>query len=277
MKDNSFSLALTSDVYRLRKLKSVWISLIIMFVLTFLSFAAYWIGIRIVNATPPEQAPEIGATVHFLNAFATSMLFGASSTANVELFIAIVACIFIGKDFSCGYIALTTARGTKRVNTYFSKWLSLVCLLIVYMCFALLLSGIFFAISGSPGGFTGANFATLMRNFALQLLAGIASVSIFVMINFLCRSTGTSIATSIALYLLLNIIVSVITTILSIDNSDGNNLDWTIFLPMQQTSIATSADKLSTAEVVAATVMPIVYTAIATLIGYFTFEKRDIK
>lgn len=277
MKDNSFSLALTSDVYRLRKLKSVWISLIVMFVMLFLSFAAYWIGIKIIENTPPEQMPEIDSTKAFLTSFVSSMLFGSSSTANVELFIAIVACIFIGKDFSSGYIALTTARGTKRSDTYFSKWFTMICLLVIYMCFSLLISGIFFAISGSPGGFTNANFATLMRNFALQLLAGIASVSIFVTINFLCRSTGTSIATSVALYLLLGIVVSIITTVIGINNPDGKKIDWTIFLPMQQMSIAASASKLSTAQIVAATVMPVVYTVIATLIGYFTFEKRDIK
>lgn len=36
MNNNSFSLAFTSDVYRMRKLKSVWVSLIIMFLAIFL-------------------------------------------------------------------------------------------------------------------------------------------------------------------------------------------------------------------------------------------------
>lgn len=35
MNNNSFSLAFTSDVYRMRKLKSVWVSLIIMFLAIF--------------------------------------------------------------------------------------------------------------------------------------------------------------------------------------------------------------------------------------------------
>ncbi len=276
MNNNSFTLTLTSDFYRLKKLKSVWISLIIMFALIFFTFAIYWIGIKVIEGQAGD-APEMDGTMQFMNSLIVNLLYGSSSIANVELFIAIVACIFIGKDFSCGYIALTTARGAKRVSTYFSKWLSLVCLFVVYVCFALLVSGIFYAISGSPGEFTSANFGTLMRNFALQILAGIASVSLFVMINFLCRSSGTSIATSIAAYLLLRIIVSVIETVLSISDAGGTKLDWTIFLPLQQMNISASADKLSTAQIVAATVMPVVYTAASTLIGYFTFEKRDIK
>ncbi len=276
MNNNSFALTLTSDFYRLKKLKSVWISFIVMFTLIFVTFAIYWIGIKVVEGQAAD-APEMDGTMQFMNSLIINLLYGSSSIANVELFIAIVACIFIGKDFSCGYIALTTARGTKRANTYFSKWLSLVCLFVLYVCFALLVSGIFYAISGSPGGFTSAKFGMLMRNFALQILAGIASVSLFVMINFLCRSSGTSIATSIAAYLLLRIIVSVIETVLSISDAGGTKLDWTIFLPLQQMNISASADKLSTAQIVAATVMPVVYTAASTLIGYFTFEKRDIK
>lgn len=277
MNNNSFSLALTSDVYRMRKLKSVWVSLIIIFLAIFLTFAVYWIGIKIIENTPPEQAPEIDSTLQFMDSLIINMLYGSSSIASIEFLIAIVACIFIGKDFSCGYIALTTARGTKRVNTYFSKWLSMVCLFFFYMCFALLVSGIFYAISGSPGGFTSAKFGILMRNFALQFIAGVASVSIFVMVNFLCRSTGTSIATCIAAYLLLSVVVSVISTVIATSDVSGNKLDWTIFLPLQQMGIATTAGKLTKAQIVAATVMPVVYTAISTLIGYFTFEKRDIK
>ncbi len=276
MNNNSFALTLTSDFYRLKKLKSVWISLIVMFALIFFTFAIYWIGIKVVEGQAGD-APEMDGTMQFMNSLIINLLYGSSSIANVELFIAIVACIFIGKDFSCGYIALTTARGTKRVNTYFSKWLSLICLFVLYVCFALLVSGIFYAISGSPGGFTSEKFGILMRNFSLQLLAGVASVSLFVMINFLCRSSGTSIATSIAAYLLLRIIVSVIETVLSISDVGGTKTDWTIFLPLQQMNISASADKLSTAQIVAATVMPVVYTAVSTLIGFFTFEKRDIK
>lgn len=277
MNNNSFSLALTSDVYRMRKLKSVWVSLIIIFLAIFLTFAVYWIGIKIIESTPPEQAPEIDSTLQFMDSLIINMLYGSSSIACIEFLIAIVACIFIGKDFSCGYIALTTARGTKRVNTYFSKWLSMVCLFFFYMCFALLISGIFYAISGSPGGFTSAKFGILMRNFALQFLAGVASVSIFVMVNFLCRSTGTSIATCIAAYLLLSVLVSVISTVIATSDVSGTKLDWTIFLPLQQMGIATTAGKLTKAQIVAATVMPVVYTVTSTLIGYFTFEKRDIK
>ena len=51
MNNNSFSLAFTSDVYRMRKLKSVWVSLIIIFLAIFLTFAVYWIGMKIIENT----------------------------------------------------------------------------------------------------------------------------------------------------------------------------------------------------------------------------------
>lgn len=42
-------------------------------------------------------------------------------------------------------------------------------------------------------------------------------------------------------------------------------------------AIASTVGKLTKAQTVAVTVMPIAYTVISTLIGYFTFAKRDIK
>ena len=145
MNNNSFSLAFTSDVYRMRKLKSVWVSLIIMFLAIFLTFAVYWIGMKIIENTPPEQAPDADGTMQVFDLLIVNLLYGSSSIACIEFLIAIVACIFIGKDFSNGYVALTTARGAKRADTYFSKWLSMVCLFFFYMCFALVVSGIFYA------------------------------------------------------------------------------------------------------------------------------------
>ena len=90
-------MTLNGDVYRLKKLKSVWISLIIMFTLIFLTFAIYWIGIKIIENQTPEQAPDMDDTIQFMDSLIANLLYGSSSVANVELFIAIVACIFIGK------------------------------------------------------------------------------------------------------------------------------------------------------------------------------------
>lgn len=274
MNKNNMICALSSDFFKLRKLKSVWIALIIMFCLILISYAAYWIGVQSINSLDLSEYPEEKAEMLLtLQKLKDTLLFGSTSTASIEFLMAIIICIYIGKDFSSGSVALSTARGTKRRETYFSKWIICVCLFIAYSIFALIISGIFRTFDGESALASG-DFAMLLRNFALQLLCGIATISIFVMITFLARSSGSSLAITIGAYVLLNIVISIIATIVT---SPDANEDWTYFFPLQQMNIACTYGKFNTSQTVAVIVMPIVYTVASTLIGYFTFEKRDIK
>ncbi len=278
---NSMSNVLVSDFYKLKKLKSVWIGLIIIFCMLLLSYCVYWIGVNVVESgvidpNNPEAEAIKTETLAMLGLFRKSLLFGSTSAVSIELFVAIVACIFIGKDFSCGAVAINTARGAKRAQTYFSKWISLVTLFVAYACITLIFSGLFSAFDGRLGTFGGAEFATLIRNFALQLLCGIASVSIFTMIAFLTRSSGAALATNIGIYVVLSLVISLINIIVGINGKENTQV-WSYFMPLQQMQIATETGKLTTTQIVAVTVMPVVYSVLSTLVGYFTFEKRDIK
>ena len=268
-KTNSMSNVMLADYYKLKKLKSVWIGLIVMFLLLLLGYCAYWAGIRIVESRPinpadPEADIMKDQTIAYLGTIRTAMLFGSTSTVRIELFVAIIAT------------AIYTARGTKRAQTYFSKLFSLITLFVAYSCIMLIFSGIFSSFDGRLGTFGKAEFAMLMRNFFLQLLCGIASISIFTMIAFLTRSSGAALATNIGLYVVLGIVIGLIAMITSIDGNENSD-KWTYFLPLQQMAIASTVEKLTKVQKVAVTVMPIVYTVISTLIGYFTFAKRDIK
>lgn len=269
---NNLLCTLSSDTYKLRKLKCVWVALIIMFCLILISYVVYWISANIVNSGIIEGEFE---TEELINTMKKSLLFGSTSSASIEFLMAIIVCIFIGKDFSLGAISLSVARGTKRKDVYFSKWLTCVCLFVAYAIISLVLNGIFYAFDGE-GAFTVGDFGILMRNFALQLLCGISTVSIYVMITFLARSTGASIAITIGTYILLDIVISIIATAVTAKNPTIG-ADWTYFFPLQQSDIASTYEKLSATQLIAVIVMPIVYCAISTMIGYFTFEKRDIK
>jgi len=277
MNKNSFGRTMTSDLFKVGKLKSVWIALIIMFALILVSFATYWVMNEFVDKSDfgGEEMAKLDAQF-LLCQMKNALLYGSSSTVHIELFVAIIACIFIGKDFSGGSVAILTARGQKRAHTYFSKWLTLVCLTVAYACVALVVSGIFYAFGNNGSAFTGADFGMLMRNFALQLLCGIASVSIFVMIAFLARNTGSAIAFSVGAYVILGVIIGLVNVILSVKSNKAVD-DWSYFMPLRQMSAACTYGKMSTTQIIAATVMPVVYTVVSTLIGYFTFEKRDIR
>lgn len=275
MKNNSFACSLKSDFYRLSKLKSVWIALALIFGLTLLSFAIYWFTLNFLPEMPDMTPQEIQQ--HIVLSSGRDLLYGSSSTISLGLFIAIITCIFIGDDFSGGYVATLTARGCSRANTYFSKWLTLVILSVAYVLFGLLVSGIFYSFTTHGTVFTAQDFAYLIRNLALQILCAISTVSIFVMIAFMARSTGASIAISLVSYILVGVIAGIISVVISAKYGENHSTDWMSFLPFEQMNIACTNGELTTTQTIAVSVMPIVYTAISTIIGYFTFDKKDIK
>ena len=86
---NGTSNVLLSDLYKLKKLKSVWIALIIIFALIFFTYSAYWIGMRTVSMVDdPETQAQMLALFDELH---SSLLFATYSIGGIELFIAIVA------------------------------------------------------------------------------------------------------------------------------------------------------------------------------------------
>lgn len=292
MKNNDFALALSSDLFRLKKLKSVMIALILMFLLIFLTFALCWVGYNLTNrmavgeGTPNEDGvivDEEGYPVFtqeqkdemlfFFDDLNSQSLTASGSVASIEFFIMIIACIFIGKDFSNGTMRLLVSRGKNRTQLFFSKWLALAILVTIYSLFALVVCGILFSFKGS-GSFSAHDFGILMRCFALEWLANIASMSIFLMIAFLCRSSGSSLGVSIGLWLVMDIAVTVVTTVMQIS---GGNTDWIMFMPLQQMAVATSTAKYSATELCAAIIMPLAYIGASIGVGLSTFLKRDIK
>ncbi len=268
--------ALKSDLFKLKKHKSVWIGLAVMFGIILLVYCIYWIGMAIIGNMEPTDAEAImmkDQMLEILSPLGYASLAGFSDTCSMSLFVAIIACLFVGKDFSNGAIRVSVSRGTNRTQLYFSKWLSLAVLIVIYSVFAIIVCGIFTAFKGIGVPFTGAHFAVLVRNFALQLLCNLATMSIVLMLIFLCRSSGASLGATIGIYIAFSIIFSIASTV----GSMSGNSDWIMFMPLQQIIVASSTAKLTVAQICAVIIMPLVYGGIATAIGLCTFLKRDIK
>lgn len=269
--NNSFNNVLVSDFYKLSKHKSIIIALIVMFFLVLINWAAFWVSDKLID---PAENPD----AYLLIGTSKDYLFNTISNGNLGLFLAIIAGIFIGKEFTQGTVRNLIGRGIDRKHFYLSKLLSLTTLLFAYMCILLIVGGIFTAFKGYGEPFTGAQFGILMRSFALQFLTLISSVSIFVMLAFLCRSSGSTIGACIGFYLVISILSSVLSVVGAIDQANTQTLEAVCyFLPYGQSTIAASSKDLTTIQIVAVIVMPIVYTALSTIIGLVTFEKRDIK
>jgi len=263
---------LKADLFRLSKHKSLWIAGIIMFGLLLFAYCTCWISIAVYKA-----ADTSGDIVLFEDLFLSlgrDTLAGFSSYSMMTLLVAIITCIFVGKEFSNGTIRSLVSRGANRVQLYFSKWISLALLILVYSVCAILVCGIFTAFGGYGIEFTAKQFGLLMRAFALQTLCNISTMSLVLAVCFLCRSSGSSLGATIGTAIGINTLSSITVVVCTISESD---ISWVYFMPLQQLQLAISLEQLSTVQICATVIMPIVYGVIGTVVGVCTFAKRDIK
>ena len=261
---NSFANTLRSDLYKLGKMKSVYIAGAIMFGLILIAFVSIVVLSRFSETDSKEEIMAL---------FGSSLLFGFAKSAYIELLVTIIIGIFIGKEFSNGTIRLTVARGGNRLQIYFSKLITIAVLILGYMIGSLLVCGILTAIIGYSEPFTSLVFARLMRTFGLAFVALVGSASIYIMIAFLTRSSGAALGASIGIYILIEIVVSIITLVLE---SKGFN-DTVIYFPLQQLSQCASDQSMQIGTAMTLLFMPIAYAIIASFVGIITFLKRDIK
>ena len=276
MMHNNMTCLLKSDLFKLKKHKSVWIGMAVMFAVILLQYCVYWFALLATDeagAIAPDD--EFQFAMAAVYALGRSLLAGYSDTAMVSLLTLIITCIFIGKEFSSGWVRVTVSRGANRIKLFFSKWLSLACLILVYSVFAFLICGIFTSFKGYGIEFDGHQFGLLIRCFVLQILCNLSAMSIAMMLTFLIRSSGGSLGACIGLYIGFNLILSIVQAV-SMLNGDINS-DWIMFMPLQQTAVASALEELTTTQICAVAIMPIVYTAISMTVSLLTFIKRDIK
>lgn len=264
---------LKSDLFKLKKHKSVWIGFAVMFVIMLLAYCVYWIGGDFLDAfLNPDDVASAELKNQFSN-LSLTLLADHADTCALSLFVMIITCLFVGKDFSNGAMRLSVSRGANRVQAYFSKWITLALLTVVYSVFSLVICGIFSAFKPFTEPFTAQTFGLLMRCFFLLLICNLSTMSIVLALAFLLRSSGASIGVTVGIYIAFSIVISLISTIGNL----GADTDWVYFMPLQQNSIAGSMADYSTTEICAVAIMPLFYGVVSTVIGLLTFLKRDIK
>lgn len=265
MKTNSMYNLLASDFYKVRFLKSVIIAPFLMLLMILFNYAVFWI-----QPMFDDSLPQLTSGL--------SMLFGATGYTGMSLFIAIIAGIFIGGEFSSGTMGASVARGADRAQIYFSKWLVTAALVAFYTLASFLVCAIFSAFGPGMGSVSGADVGYLLRSVALQLLINLMGASFFVMFAFLTRSRGAAIGVSLAAYLLFRILISIFSAIALVGGADT---DWVIdaigYMPTGLLEGACMPGAYELSDLMRLIFMPIAYIGLTFAVGVPTFIKRDIK
>lgn len=215
------------------------------------------------------------------------LLFSAFSSTDWMLLAIIAVALFITIEYNSGTLKNIAARGFSRESIFFSKFIVsivealIVCLIyvLVYVvsCFA------FFEITSFDSEFT----IKLLVNYAVNILIAVAVISVIVMLAYLLRSKGSTIAISICLFLIVAPIVLQFINIFSTLNSDDSSIDAALstttdpYGDLAYYWIGTLGTKVSTAYNDGTLYVPILialaYIVVSTGIGLLVFKKRDIK
>lgn len=275
MKASDFKNLLCSDLFKIGKMKSVYIVPVFMFLLLLLNYSVLWLmGDTSAGATIPDGFTTPLYTGRY-------MLMSAGANINITLFIGILCGIFIGGEFRDGTIKIAIARGKNRVLVYFSKWLTMLTLTIGYILGAFLLSGLLTAFTGYGFEFNGTELALLARSLAIQCYCATAICSVYVCVAFLTRNPGSAVGISIGLTIGVNVVVAVLMLVigLMITNKDLFQAVYTIIMliPSQQIAYAAQSDSFTVTQIMQITFGSLAFIAASSALGVLTFKRRDIR
>ncbi|MBR2578531.1 MAG: ABC transporter permease, partial [Clostridia bacterium] len=181
-----------SDFYKLFRMKSFYICGVLAAI-----FAG--LGIFSLNALDKMQYAMYGLEDMFISQY-TGIYALTIGLGSATLFVTIVVSMFVPGEFKFGTIKNIVSRGIGRTEIYFSKYIVMIFISVVYSFLCALTAFVSGCILAGVGDFDRTIFLDILEVFGLFLLAEIAIQRVFQMIGFLVRSTGWTIGTNIAIF-----------------------------------------------------------------------------
>lgn len=201
----------------------------------------------------------------------------SAGLGQVTLLTTIFLSMFIPAEFAYGTIKNMASRGISRASLYISKLIMGIFTIITYTLFTALCGFVSGSIMWGVGEFKNDEFLDILKIFGLFLLAEICLQSVFIMVGFLIRHTGGTVATNLGVLYVIGVILFPIIdyvvktwewlgyTITSSDYWVGTYVQTFLDLEVEQDLINKGIW------------VCLVYFVVSTAIGIFTFHKRDIK
>lgn len=270
---------LNSDFYKLFKMKSFYICLIISAVLGIFETLMY----QLTNNMMLEVQDSAGMVINDFKITMKDCLQSAFVNGDFSIIVIIAIVLFVTVEYSSGTLKNLVGRGCSRSKLFLSKTVtSVVEALLLYAAFA-----VCYIVSGfamlSTDGIDNEFVSRLLLTYAVQILIIIAGVCVMVAVSTLLRSKGGAIAVLICANILVPMIMQIIYMLsISGDNmsevanavsgGSGNFSQYWIF------STASKVwENITNGEVYISLIIPVVYIIASIAAGLAVFKKRDIK
>lgn len=271
-----------SDLYKLFRMTSFYVCCIVAAGLAILQTGLSKSMVNMLNSEMDGSASAMG-----FDDIKNMLLSAINSDGNWVLLVIIAVALFVTIEYNAGTLKNIAARGCSRENIFFSKLIvSIVEALIICFLYAIIYivtCFMFFDSSNLDGNF----FAKLAAIYAVNILIAIASTSFIVMIAYLLRSKGGTIAISICLYLVVIPMVLQMVNIFSVINSDDSTMETAIntttdpygdcayyWIGSLSTKVGSCYDDKT---LYIPILIALAYLIVSVGIGLAVFKKRDIK
>ena len=261
----TFSNILKADFYKLKFSKWVWILPIVYFSLILITYGIfYWI--TKMDIDDPDM-------IEFVDLTKKGYLVTAPNSSNFCMGFVVVAAIFITREFKSGVTKLRISRGNNKVELFFSKFILLAGVTIVYTIGMYIISAIFSLCFFGVLDFTGTEIWRVVRSILFSCLVNVSIVSLSMMISYLIRNIGGSIAVNIAVVLTQSVLLA-----LGMMVEEGHPVQYAMeALPANLVSSCGSLGEYNTTMLTLIIVVPIFVIAASTVISCLTFKARDVR
>ena len=262
---------LRADFYKLLKRKSFYICGIMGMIVAFLYVWLDNVNLAYVCEVNGMDFESLPAMYHAYFSGATAF---THTIALSSVFVIIMVSMFVSSEFSFGTMKNIISAGKSRMSIYASKLVMVLAISTIYI----LLSGLVGFITGSifwgPGEITRTEYLEIFRIIGLIIAVEFSMQAFFTMICFVVRSGGAA----ITINLIIGTIVGGLLQYLNILFKQYFSLkefDITKYWPYTYLGVFNQLE-ISTDQITQGLIVCAVAFVVPTIIGMFTFQKRDI-
>ncbi len=255
---------LRADFYKLFRAKSFYIC-------GFIAAALSILGVVLLNSSINS---ELGIDASLLGYDGLYALITGISQAT--LFITIMNSIFVPSEFAHGTMKNIASRGFSRWSIYLSKLVVALFISVVYVLLCSVCSFALGSIMWGTGDIDRAMCLDIAKMLGLFLLAEAATQSIFIMFGFIVRHTGGTSFTNLGIIILAPTLILPIINFGLSEWCKLENFDISNYWPATYLSKYLSLDILQE-DIITGIIVCCAFIVVTTVLGIFSFYKKDIK
>lgn len=266
----TFSNIIKADFYKIKFSKWVWILPIVYFSLILITYGIfYWISK--LDLSELMDDPEYSNMIISLTK--KTYLVTAPNSSNFCMGFVVVAAIFITREFKSGITKLRISRGNNKVELFFSKFIILTGVTIVYTIGMYILSAILNLCFFGVLDFSSTEIWRVFRSLLLSCLVNVSIVSLAMMVSYLIRNIGGSIAVNIAIVLVQSVLLA-----LGMMVEENHPVQYAMeALPANLVSSCGSLGEYNPTMLTLIIVVPIFVITVSIIVSCLTFKSRDVK